>query len=197
MFALFTFAVIIIALICTAIVAFLCCYIYPAVRQCRGSRTGAKVGPGLGRGSIKPLVLAPTTTTRSLFGLRPQVMPPPRKPRPPRGTSEPELLLATRSRHYGRLVTGMRGGIARPQPALSLSRGSMLSPSLSPSLSSSCSTSPITLVETPPMYSFSPISEDVVVVAPVDMGIPGQTVENRMTPKKGGGYCGDHKVEEA
>jgi hypothetical protein len=45
------------------------------------------------------------------------------------------------------------------------------------------------------MYSPSPISE--VVVAPVDMGFPGQTVENRMTPKKGDEYYDDHKVEEA
>jgi hypothetical protein len=42
------------------------------------------------------------------------------------------------------------------------------------------------------MYSPSPIYE--VVVAPVDMGIPGQTVDSRTTPKKGGEY---YKVEEA
>src|SRR6266567_1676375 len=153
--ALFTLVVIIIVLVCTAIAAFLCCYIYPVVRKCYGSRT-AKVG----RGGIKPLVLA---STRSLFCLRPQMMPPPRKPRP----SQTSELLAHYRRHDMR--------IARPQPALSLSRGSMLSPSLSPSLSSSCSTSPSTSptpLETPPMYSPSPISE--VVVAPVDMGILGQ-----------------------
>jgi hypothetical protein len=90
----------------------------------------------------------------------------------------------------------MRGGIARPQPALSLSRGSMLSPSLSPSLSSSFSTSPTTPLETPPTY-YSPSHISEVVVAPVDMGIPGQTVESRMTPKKGSEYCDDRKVEEA
>jgi hypothetical protein len=163
-----------IALVCIAIAAFLYCYIYPVVRKCYGSRTAE-----VGRGSIKPLVLA---STRSLFGLRRQMMPPPRK-------RTPELLA-----HYGRL--DMR--IARPRPALSLSRGSMLSPLLSPSLSSSCSTSPSTSptpVETPPMYSPFPIPE--VVVAPVDMGIPGQTIESRTTPKKGGEYYEDHKVEEA
>lgn len=45
------------------------------------------------------------------------------------------------------------------------------------------------------MYSPSPISE--VVVAPVDMGIPGQTIESRTTPKKGGEYYDGHMVEEA
>ncbi|KAF8496567.1 hypothetical protein F5888DRAFT_397646 [Russula emetica] len=168
--------IIMIALLCIAIATFLCCYIYPVVRKCYDSRRSAKVG----RGSIKPpLVLA---STRSLFGLRvgPQMMPSLRKPRP---SQKPELLLA----HYGR--PDMR--IARPQPALSLSRGSKLSPLLSPSLSTSCSTSPSTshtLSETPPTYSGSPSPISEVVVAPVDMGIPGQTIENRTTPKKEGEY---------
>lgn len=43
------------------------------------------------------------------------------------------------------------------------------------------------------MYSQSAISE--VIVAPVDMGILGQTVESRTTPKKGDYYDG-HKEDE-
>ena len=46
------------------------------------------------------------------------------------------------------------------------------------------------------MYSPSPISE-VVVVAPVDTGIMGQTIENRTTPKKRGEYHDNCEVEEA
>jgi hypothetical protein len=45
------------------------------------------------------------------------------------------------------------------------------------------------------MYSPSAISE--VVVAPVDMGILGQTIESRTTPKKGVDYYDNHGVEEA
>jgi hypothetical protein len=168
-------AVVIIALVCIAIAAFLCCYMYPVVLKCYGSRTAKG-----GRGGIKPQALA---SARSLFGLRPQMMSPPRKLRLPR---TPELL----ARHgLGRL--DMR--IARPQPALSHSRGSLLSPSFSPSLSSSCSSSPSsspTSLETPPMYSPSPISE--VVVAPVDVDFLGQTAESRTTPKKGGVYYDNH-----
>jgi len=126
-------------------------------------------GARTAKGRIKRPVLA---SARSLFGLRPQT--PPRTPQ----------LLA----RYGRLDTR----IARPPPALRLSRGSSLSPSLSPSLSSSPS-SP-TLLETPPMYSPSAISE--IVVAPVEMSILGQTVESRTTPKKGGDYYDSHKVED-
>jgi hypothetical protein len=43
------------------------------------------------------------------------------------------------------------------------------------------------------MYTPSAISE--VIVAPVDMGILGQTIENRTTPKKGGDYYDSRKVE--
>ncbi|KAF8474452.1 hypothetical protein DFH94DRAFT_131821 [Russula ochroleuca] len=151
------FAVVIITLACVAIVAFFCCYIYPVVQKCHGARAAK------GR-RVKQPVLA---SARSLFGLRPQTPP-----------TTPQLLA-----RCGRL--DMR--IARPPPALSLSRRSWLSPSLSPSLSLSSSSSPSpspTSMETPPMYSPSAISE--VVVAPVDMGVLGQTVESRTTPKKGG-----------
>lgn len=153
------FTAIIIALASMAVAAFLCCYIYPVVRKCHGARSAAN-----GRAKRKRPVLA---SARSLFGLRPQT--PPRTPQ-----------LLTR---YGRLDKR----IARPLPALSFSRGSYLSPSLSPSLSSSTSSSPSpspTSMETPPMYTPSAVSE--VIVAPVDMGILGQIIESRTTPKKGG-----------
>src|SRR5260370_18112984 len=156
---------VIIALVCIAIAAFLCCYMYPVVLKCYGSRTAKG-----GRSGIKPQALA---SARSLFGLRPQMMSPPRKLRLPR---TPELLAR---QGLGRL--DMR--IARPQPVLSHSRGSLLSPSFSPSLSSSCSSSPSsspTPLATPPMYSPSPISE--IVVAPVDVDFLVPTIEILSTP---------------
>jgi hypothetical protein len=164
-------AVVIITLACVAIAAFFCCYIYPVVRKCHDDR--AAKGRRVKR---KRPVLA---SARSLFGLRPQTPP-----------TTPQLLA-----RCGR--PDMR--IARPPPALSLARRSWLSPSLSPSLSSSSSSSPSpspspTSTETPWIYSPPAISK--VVVAPVDRGVLGQTVENRTTPKKGRDCYDEHKAED-
>ncbi|KAI0250620.1 hypothetical protein BJV78DRAFT_1283054 [Lactifluus subvellereus] len=119
---------------------------------------------------VKRPVLA---SARSLFGLRPREPP-----------TTPQLLA-----RYGRL--DMR--IARPPPALSRFRGSSHSPELSPSLSSSCSSSPSS-IGTPPLYS--PFTLPEVIVTPVDMGILGQAVESRTTPKKGGDHYDSGEQED-
>jgi len=103
--------------------------------------------------------------TRSLFGLRPKPQTAP-------------MVFA----HHG--SSEMR--IVRPPQALSLFRGSSLSPpSLSPTLSSSpscASSAPLT----PPLYSSSMDTDSEVIVAPINVNILGHVVENRTTPKKGG-----------
>ena len=121
---------------------------------------------------VKRPVLA---SARSLFGLRPRTPP-----------TTPQLLA-----RYGRL--DMR--IARPPPALSRFRGSSHSASLSPSLSSSCcSSTPSSSIGTLPVHV--PFTLPEVIVTPVDMGILGQAVESRTTPKKGGDHYDGGKQED-
>ncbi|KAI9458616.1 hypothetical protein BJY52DRAFT_1186750 [Lactarius psammicola] len=142
-----------------SIALFLWCYIYPLIQRSRGSRASA------GALHAKRPVLA---STRSLFGLRPKT--------PPTPTPTMPQLFA----HYG----PSDARIAPPPPALSLFRGSSLSPpSLSPTLSSSpscASSSPMT----PPLYSSSLDTDSEVIIAPVNVNIPGHVVESRTTPKK-------------
>jgi hypothetical protein len=145
---------------CIAVAAFLCCYIYPMIQRRSSARTATTH-------RVKRPVLA---SIRSLFGLRPR--PPP---------TAPQMIA-----RYGRL--DMR--VARPPPALSHFRGSSssLQPPFSPSLSSSCSSSPSSIgIGTPPPVC-SPSTVPEVIVTPVDMGILGQVVESRTTPKKGSGH---------
>ncbi|KAH9962917.1 hypothetical protein BC827DRAFT_180606 [Russula dissimulans] len=171
--------ILVVVLACMAVGAFIYCYTYPLVQKCCGARTRTA------KDHIKRPVLA---SARSLFGLRTVTTPP----------TTPQHLARYGYGHGHGLGLGGRAGrldmhmrIARPRPALSLSRGSLLSPSLSPSLSSSdsASSSPSpspTPMETGRKYLPEPVPE--VIVAPVDVGILGQTVGSRTTPtKKGGG----------
>jgi len=181
--------VLVVILACMAVGAFVYCYAYPLIQKCCDARTRTA------KDHRKRPVLA---SARSLFGLRSVTTPPTTPQHLARYGQGHGLGLGLGGRD-GRLDMHMR--IARPRPALSLSRGSLLSPSLSPSLSSSDSgsSSPsltLTPMETPPMYSSEPVSE--VIVAPVDVGILGQTVESRTTPKKGSGgrYDDGHVAED-
>ena len=150
-----------------AVAAFIWCYVYPMVRKWRGGSTA--------KDDIKRPILA---SARSLFGRRAR-----ERQSPPTPPPTPELLA-----RYGRL--DMR--IARPPAAaVSLSRGSLDSPSLS----SSSSSSPPTPTETPMKYAL-PSRLPEVIVAPVDVGILGQTVGSRTTPKKGGDHCDGRKEED-
>ncbi|KAH9074227.1 hypothetical protein EDB83DRAFT_2515984 [Lactarius deliciosus] len=160
-------SIIIITIASLSIALFLWCYIYPLTQRSRGSRAARGV---LHRDAKRPVL----ASTRSLFGLRPKTPP------------TPQLLA-----HYG----PSDARIARPPPALSLFRGSSLSPpSLSPTLSSSpscASSSPMT----PPLYSESLYADSEVIVAPVNVNILGHVVENRTTPKKGGEHYKGHGLE--
>ncbi|KAI9438652.1 hypothetical protein H4582DRAFT_187700 [Lactarius indigo] len=168
-------SIIIITIASLSIALFLWCYFYPLIQRSRGSRVA---GGALHRDAKRPVL----ASTRSLFGLRPKTPPTP---------TTPQLLA-----HYG--PTDAR--IARPPPALSLFRGSSLSPpslsppSLSPTLSSSpscASSSPMT----PPLYSPSLYADSEVIVAPVNVNILGHVVESRTTPKKGGERYDGHGLE--
>ncbi|KAI9509018.1 hypothetical protein F5148DRAFT_813399 [Russula earlei] len=138
-----------------AVGAFIYCYVYPLVQKYRGGRIGDDL--------VKQPILA---SARSLFGLRPQMSP-----------TTPQYL----SRYA---VLGRRPDmrIARPQPALSRSRGSWLSPSSSPSFPS-----PPPAPTEKPTIVYSPdsgLSGVEIIVAPVDVRILGQTVESRTSPEK-------------
>ena len=172
--------VIVIALSCMAVAAFIWCYLYPLVRKWHGRATGKTA-----EGRVKQPVLA---SARSLFSLRSH-----RTTTTTTPPTTPQQLLM----RYGH--PDMH--IAKPQAAVSLSRGSSFLPSLSSSSSSSPSPSPSPPslsppLETPLMYALPSGGIPRIVVAPVDVGILGQTVGGRDAPKKGGDYYDGHGADD-
>ena len=159
----------VIALSCLAVAAFIWCYLYPLVQKWSRAATGKTAE---GRVKQQQPVSALAASARSLFSLRSQ-----------RTTTSAPHWQPLGAQRYGEL--DMR--IAKPPPVARLSHGSSFLPSLSSTSESSSSPSSSPPLETPLMYAL-PSAGRVprVIVAPVDVGILGQTVGCRTTPKKAG-----------
>lgn len=161
-----------------AVAAFIWCYLYPLVRKWHSRVTGKTIEDRANQPAL--------ASARSLFSLRSERTTTTTTSTPPPSTPQP---LGGR---YGQQLPEMR--IAKPPRAVSPSRGPSLFsglPSLSSSSSSTPSPPPLSPpLETPLRYAARrPGGVTQVIVAPVDVGILGQTVESRTTPRKGGNYC--------